>query len=134
MTPTRKSRSRKRSGNRAPPAPKNQGTKRKMAETATQAASNGRYFEIKTMQDILKDGFTGTVDRQAAVFLTGVMQYIATEIIEVSGNAAKESTPPDEPFSITPKDILKGLESDKELKEIFIGESKSLARKVKEKQ
>lgn len=128
MAPRKRSRSKKRSGKSSTPSRRNQGT-----ETASQGVANGRYFEIETMEDILKDGFSGKVERQAAVFLTGVMQYIATEIIEVSGNAAKENVAPDEPFTISPKDILKGLQNDNELKQIFNGDNKSLVRKTKEK-
>lgn len=129
MAPKKRSRSRKRSRKNSTPSQKHETT-----ETAPQAVTNGRYFEIETMENILRDGFSGTVDRQAAVFLAGVMQYIATEIIEVSGNAAKENVLPGEPFTITPEDILTGIQSDNELKEIFNGDNKSLARKTKKKQ
>lgn len=129
MAPTKRNRSRKRSGKRASPAQRNQGTKRKTPETALQGTAKENCFEMKTMEDILKDGFGGTVEPQASAFLMGVMQYIATEIIELSGNAARENTPPDEPFTITPKDISKALQSDDELKQLFNGDM----RKTKEK-
>lgn len=77
------------------------------------------YFDIRTLHDILGDEFDGTVEPQAAVFLMGVMQYIAAEIIEVSVNTARKNTPSGQPVTITPKDILEGLESDSELKELF---------------
>lgn len=78
-----------------------------------------QYFDVRKMHDFLKDGFDGTVEPEAAVLLTGVMQYIAAEIIEVSINAARDSTPSGQPVKISEKDILRGLESDPELKELF---------------
>ena len=113
-----------------PPTRRNQGkrTGDKMEDIRRDA-----YFGLQTMHNILKNGFDGTVDPKASVFLLGVMQYLATELIEVSGNAARETVSPGEPFVITPKDILKGIESDKELKELFSGQTKALARKAKEK-
>lgn len=82
-------------------------------------AGRGTYFDVRKMHDFLKDGFDGTVEPQAAVLLTGVMQYIAAEIIEVSINAARENTPSGQHVTISDRDILRGLESDPELKELL---------------
>lgn len=92
---------------------------RRSGNKVLQDAGKETYFDVRTIHELLEDGFDGTVEPQASVFLMGVMQYIAAEVIEVSANAARDDTPPGQPITITPKDILEGLESDAELKELF---------------
>lgn len=100
-------------------APTKRNQSRRSGNNALKDGGRESYFDIRTLHDILEDRFSGTVEPQAAVFLMGVMQYIAAEIIEVSVNAARSNTPSGQPVTITPKDILEGLESDAELKELF---------------
>lgn len=99
------------------PTKRNQG--KRSGNNVLKDTGKETYFDIRSLHDILEDEFGGTVEPQASVFLMGVMQYIAAEIIEVSVNAARSNTPPGQPVTITPKDIVEGLESDAELKELF---------------
>lgn len=85
-------------------------------------AGRGTYFDVRKMHDFLKDGFDGTVEPKVAAHLTSVMQWTATEKIEASINSAGRNTPSGHPVRICPKGILRGMESDAELKVLLYGQ------------
>lgn len=58
-----------------------------------------------------------TIDVQAAVYLTGVLEYIAAEIMELSGNAAKQEGAK----IIVPRHVMLAICTDDELNCLFSG-------------
>lgn len=51
----------------------------------------------------------------AAVYLTGVLEYLSAEILELAGDASKLRNR----VRITPRDITMAVQCDAELKEVF---------------
>ncbi|GIY54857.1 hypothetical protein CEXT_375101 [Caerostris extrusa] len=42
------------------------------------------YFDIQAIHDTLQEMFKGEVDPSSSLYLAAVLQYVATEIIEIS--------------------------------------------------
>lgn len=74
---------------------------------------------LEEIHEILQDGFDGTVEPAATVFLAGVLQQIAAEILENSVNVAKEAKPAGDPLIIDSKDIIQALRADPDLSQLW---------------
>lgn len=96
-------------------------------------AGKEHCLDVNARQNILKDVFGDTVKPEDAGHLTGLVQGIANEISETSENSARSKTPSVQPVTITPKAILRGLESAAELKDDLNGDSTARGRKRKVK-
>lgn len=77
------------------------------------------YFKICTTHSLIKKYITNdnSVFEDATVFLTAVLEYIALEILELSGNHARDN----KKIQITPRDIFVIIKNDVELKQLFKG-------------
>lgn len=76
------------------------------------------FFDMDKMHGILSEDFDGTVDPRATAYFLGVMQYVAAEILEVSGNAAMQKAN-GRLCQITTEDIQRGIMGDNELRQLF---------------
>lgn len=77
------------------------------------------YFKISTTHILIKKYITNgnSVFEDATVFLTGVLEYMALEILELSGNRARDN----KRIQIMPRDIFITIKNDFELNQIFKG-------------
>ncbi|XP_031820017.1 histone H2A-beta, sperm-like [Sarcophilus harrisii] len=75
----------------------------------------GLQFPIGRIYKYLKTGnYAERISIEAPVFLAAVMEYLTTELLEVSGNVAQLN----KKVRITPRHIQLALQNDKELREL----------------
>lgn len=88
-------------------------------KTRTVRQSNGRnYFDLREMHNLLSKDFNGTVDPRATAYFLGVVEYVAAELVELSGNVASQRTG-GQKCQITYEDIKTAIQSDPELSTLF---------------
>ena len=94
---------------------KGKGSKsRKNAQTRSVKA--GLTFPVGRIARFLKNGnYTQRIGGGAPVYMTAVLEYVCAELLELSGNAAKDHRK----SRIRPRDILLAVRSDEELNTIF---------------
>ncbi|CAL1276565.1 unnamed protein product, partial [Larinioides sclopetarius] len=80
---------------------------------------HGNRFPVQMIHDMLTKKFaSGTVKKEAAVMLTAVLEYLSTEILEMSANVARNrSNGQAEVLKVTQADVLEAIETDQEMKE-----------------
>ena len=79
----------------------------------------GVCFPVTAVQKKLKKrhGHGGRVSNKAAVYLCGVMEYLAAEVLELAGNEAEGKNKK----RITPRHIFLAVANDAELSNILNG-------------
>lgn len=83
------------------------------------ASGSPFHFDLQKIHTKLASNFQGEVDPKATIYLTAVIQYVAAEMIEVSGNKAREKSGRKKAFVIKDEDVRAATESDAELKKLM---------------
>ncbi|XP_037975075.1 histone H2A-beta, sperm-like isoform X2 [Plutella xylostella] len=85
---------------------------KKRAKPKTKSERSGLMFPVGRINRILRHGnFAPRVGSGASIYLAAVLEYLAAEILELAGNAAKENGK----SRITPRHILLAIRNDDEL-------------------
>jgi histone H2A len=83
--------------------------------TGSRSKRAGLSFPVGRIHRILRDGaFTTRIGGGAPVYLAAVLEYLSAEVLELAGNAAKES----KKTRISPRAIQFALRGDEELNAI----------------
>lgn len=91
------------------------GAKKKSVSRSTKA---GLQFPVARIGRYLKKGrYSKRVGTGAAVYLAAVMEYLAAEVLELAGNAAKDN----KKNRIIPRHILLAVRNDDELGKLLVG-------------
>ncbi|XP_055943503.1 histone H2A-like [Argiope bruennichi] len=79
-----------------------------------------KRFPVQQIHELLETKFPGgTVKAEAAVYLTGVLEYVAAEILELSANAARtRCSGKSGQFKVALEDMISAIDSDIEIKEL----------------
>lgn len=100
----------KSSSRKAPTRTKKPPVKGKKATRIENRA--GLCFPVSRIRKMLKDsGYAKRVQKDAGIYLTGVIEYVCAEILELAGNSAKES----KKQRIIPRNIQLAIRNDEEL-------------------
>ncbi|KAI8441563.1 hypothetical protein MSG28_015148 [Choristoneura fumiferana] len=84
----------------------------------TRSSRAGVIFPVGRIHRILKNGnYARKVGVGAAVYLAGVAEYLAAEMLELAANAAHEN----ERSRVAPRHILLAVKNDEELKRLLSG-------------
>merc|ERR1712188_93871 len=82
----------------------------------TKAARAGLQFPVGRIARFLKTGrYSQRVGTGAPVYLAAVLEYLAAEILELAGNAAKDN----KKTRIIPRHILLAIRNDEELNKLM---------------
>nr|XP_005486490.1 histone H2A-beta, sperm-like [Zonotrichia albicollis] len=88
------------------------------ASKKSRSARAGLQFPVGRVSRFLRSGnYARRIGSGAAVYLAAVMEYLAAEVLELAGNAARE----DRKTRILPRHILLAVRSDDELNKLFAG-------------
>ncbi|CAE7384594.1 HTA1 [Symbiodinium pilosum] len=71
----------------------------------------GICFPVAKVRNLLRESGYGRVSQDASIYLTGVMEYVVAEILELAGNSAKEH----KKQRIIPRNIQLAIRNDEEL-------------------
>ncbi|XP_015914269.1 uncharacterized protein [Parasteatoda tepidariorum] len=91
------------------------GTKRKRSANGSK---NLFHFDLKKIRAKMEAYCKGEVDPKATIYLTAVLQYVAAEMIELSGNKAREKSA--KAAVIKEEDVQAAIQSDEELKKLMV--------------
>ena len=76
----------------------------------------GLVFSVGRIARFLKRGrYSDRFGRSGAVFLAGVLEYLANEVLELAGNAAEEN----KKKTIFPRHIAQAIRNDEELNKMM---------------
>lgn len=94
---------------------KSKGRKGKKSQTRSSRA--GLQFPVGRVHRLMRNygGHGGRVGSGAAVYLAAVMEYIAAEVLELAGNAARDN----KRGRITPRHTQLAVGNDEELNKLF---------------
>ncbi|XP_015903887.1 uncharacterized protein [Parasteatoda tepidariorum] len=92
-------------------------TKRK--RSGSSSGKNPFHFDLQKIHNKIQSNFEGEIDPKATIYLTAVLQYVAAEVIEVSGNKAREKKGGKKSFVIKEEDVRTALQSDEDLKKLM---------------
>ncbi len=82
------------------------------------SARAGLQFPVGRVGRFLKDGrFAGRVGGGAAVYMSAVLEYVAAEILELAGNAARDQ----KKQRIVPRHLQLAVRNDEELNKFLSG-------------
>ncbi|NXH74468.1 H2A1 protein, partial [Hydrobates tethys] len=86
------------------------------ASTKTKSAKAGLQFPVGRVHTLLKRGnYADRIGPGAAIYLAAVLEYLSAEILELSGNAAREN----KKARILPRHIQLAVRNDDELNKLF---------------
>merc|ERR1719504_188300 len=86
------------------------------ARPVSRAAKAGLQFPVGRIARFLKRGrYTERVGAGAPVYLAAVLEYLAAEVLELAGNAAKDH----KKSRINPRHILLAVRNDEELNKML---------------
>ncbi|KAE8780749.1 Protein H2A.6 [Hordeum vulgare] len=92
------------------------GGERKKA--VTRSAKAGLQFPVGRIGRLLKKGrYAQRVGSGAPVYLAAVLEYLAAEVLELAGNAAKDN----KKSRVVPRHLLLAVRNDKELGRLLAG-------------
>ena len=90
--------------------------KSKAAKSQTRSARAGLQFPVGRVSRFLRKGrYSARVGGGAPVYLAAVLEYLAAEILELSGNAARDN----KRTRITPRHIQLAVRNDEELNKLL---------------
>lgn len=87
------------------PAPKNNG------KVQSKSAKAGLVFPVGKIHTLMKTKYPGRIAQGAPIYLAAVMEYMVAEVLELSGNAARDNRK----MRIIPRHIMLAIKNDEEL-------------------
>jgi histone H2A len=78
------------------------------------SAKAGLQFSVSRVENIIRDNTNARVGEGAPVYLAAVLEYITAELLELSGNAARDNRK----TIIQPRYLMMAIENDEELKKL----------------
>jgi histone H2A len=92
------------------------GKGKKAGKSVTRSARAGLQFPVGRLGRFLKAGrYAGRVGGGAPVYLAAVLEYLAAEILELAGNAARDN----KKARIVPRHIQLAIRNDEELNKLL---------------
>ena len=92
------------------------GGKGKVPHRLTKSARAGLQFPVSRVHRLLRHGrYADRIGTGASVYLTAVLEYLAAEILELAGNAARDN----KRTRITPRHIQLAVRNDEELNKLM---------------
>ncbi|NXO87491.1 H2AX protein, partial [Sitta europaea] len=90
----------------------------KSASKRSRSARAGLQFPVGRVYRLLRRGrYADRISAGTAVYLAAVLEYVTAEVLELSGNAAKEN----KKTRILPRHIQLAVRNDDELNKLFAG-------------
>ncbi|PKA53539.1 putative histone H2A.3 [Apostasia shenzhenica] len=90
--------------------------KKKKKKAASRSSKAGLLFPVGRIDRFLKAGkFANRVSAGAPVYLAGVLQYLASEVLDLAGNVARDN----EKRRISPRHIQLALKNDEEFTKLL---------------
>ncbi|XP_041726766.2 late histone H2A.2.2 [Coregonus clupeaformis] len=88
----------------------------KLKKTPTsRSARAGLQFPVARIHRLLKGNYAARIGVGAAVYLAAILEYLCAEVLELSGNAARDN----KKSRITPRHIQLAVRNDEELNTLF---------------
>ena len=88
------------------------------AKSKSRSSRAGLQFPVGRLHRKLRKGnFAKRVGAGAPVYLAAVMEYLAAEILELAGNAARDN----KKTRITPRHLQLAVRNDEELNKLMVG-------------
>ncbi|XP_069828202.1 late histone H2A.L3-like [Dendropsophus ebraccatus] len=88
------------------------------ASKGYRSAKAGLQFPVARIHRFLKKGnYAERIGSGASIYLVAILEYLCAEILELSGNAAKDN----KKFRISPRHIQLAVRNDEELSKLFHG-------------
>ncbi len=88
------------------------------AKSKTRSARAGLQFPVGRVHRLLRNGnYSERVGAGAPVYLAAVMEYLAAEILELAGNAARDN----KKMRINPRHLQLAIRNDEELNKLLAG-------------
>ena len=92
------------------------GKGKKSTKSVTRSSRAGLQFPVGRLSRFLKDGrYASRVGGGAPVYLAAVLEYLAAEILELAGNAARDN----KKSRIVPRHIQLAIRNDEELNKLL---------------
>ena len=90
----------------------------KAGKSITRSARAGLQFPVGRLNRFLRDGrYAARIGGGAPVYLAAVLEYLAAEILELAGNAARDN----KKSRIVPRHITLAVKNDEELNRLLGG-------------
>ncbi|KAG4070324.1 hypothetical protein HA402_006466 [Bradysia odoriphaga] len=87
-----------------------------LKEKVSKSSRSGLTFPVSRFQRYLRKGnYANKIGTAGSVYLTGVIEYLVAEILELSGSAAKEN----KKARIIPRHIMLAIKNDVELNDLL---------------
>ena len=94
------------------------GRGKKKGKSTSRSAKAGLQFPVgRVHRHLKKGGFGGRVGAGAPVYLAAVLEYLAAEILELAGNAARDN----KKSRINPRHLQLAVRNDEELNKLMGG-------------
>lgn len=88
------------------------------AKRKTRSSRAGLQFPVGRIHRFLKKGnYANTIYAGAPVYLAAVMEYLAAEVLELAGNAARDN----KKTRIIPRHLQLAIRNDEELNKLLAG-------------
>ena len=98
------------------PAGRGKGGKANRTKAKTKSSRAGLQFPVGRITRLLKKGnYAERVGAGAPVYLAAVMEYLAAEVLELAGNAARDN----KKTRIVPRHIQLAIRNDEELNKLL---------------
>ena len=98
------------------------------AKAQSRSSRAGLQFPVGRIGRYLKNGkYAERVGAGAPVYLAAVLEYLAAEVLELAGNAAKDN----KKTRIIPRHIQLAVRNDEELNKLMANKVKKKKKKIK---
>ena len=88
----------------------------KGSKSVSKTVRAGLQFPVARIQRLLKKGnYSKKTGAGAAVYLAAVMEYLAAEVLELAGNAARDN----KRKRVVPRHLLLAIRNDEELNQLL---------------
>ena len=90
----------------------------KGSKSVSKAVKAGLQFPVGRIHRLLKNGnYSKRTGAGAAIYLAAVMEYLAAEVLELAGNAARDN----KKKRVIPRHLLLAIRNDEELNQLLKG-------------